>query len=66
MDQLSAAHGGGQNIQLPPVRNSVTASPSVASPPGNFFDRVRSGVRSGMAAAQSAAQNAGHGSTQEG
>mmetsp|Transcript_36834 Transcript_36834/g.97372 ORF Transcript_36834/g.97372 Transcript_36834/m.97372 type:complete len:174 (-) Transcript_36834:490-1011(-) len=56
MEQLSAAHGGEQP-QMPPVRETAPVLPSApASPAGHtFLERMRSGVAKGMAAAQAAA-----------
>jgi len=65
MEQLSAAHGGEQPMQLPPVRApSLPASATpMGSPPshgngggtGSLFERMRSGVAKGIAAAQAQA-----------
>jgi hypothetical protein len=61
MEQLSAAHGGGHAVQLPPARASrASASPlaSPSAPAHSLLDRVRSGVRNSITAAQNAAHKA--------
>ena len=54
VEQLSAAHGGGQPVQLPPVRSNAASSATSSPGGGGLFGLMRKG----MTAAQSAAERA--------